>query len=253
MPAANRVALITGAAGGLGSAAAERLAEDGFHLVLVDREPAVHALAERLAANGRAAEALQVDLTDPAAIAALVDAVASRHGRCDVLLNNAGIHPVGSGADATDLERTTLAEWQAALTVNLTAPFLLCQAVFPLMKRQGRGRIINVASRAGRTFIPGTAVHYSASKAGLIGLTRTVAEKGAAHAITCNAVAPGRFPTPLADTMPADAIAASLKRIPLGRIGEPQEFAAVVSFLAGEAAGYITGAVIDVNGGAFMG
>jgi 3-oxoacyl-[acyl-carrier protein] reductase len=249
----SRIALITGAAGGLGSASAVRLAQDGFRVVLVDREDRIHSVAQEINKQGLSADAMQVELTEPEQIQALVDSIDARHGRCDVLINNAGIHPVGRGDKATDLENTSLEDWNRAVAVNLTAPFLLCQALFPLMKRQQWGRIINVASRAGRTAISGTAAHYSATKSGLIGLTRAVAEKGAAHSITCNAIAPGRFPTPLADTMPPDAIAASLKRIPLGRVGNPKEFAATVAFLASEVSAYMTGAVLDVNGGAFMG
>lgn len=253
MDKSHRVALITGAAGTLGTAASERLAHDGFRVVLSDCSGHIQAQAEALRQRGMQADAIEADLADAGAIQALVEAVLSRHARCDVLLNNAGIHPLGAQAGAADLENTALADWQRALAINLTAPFLLSQAVFPQMKRQGGGRIINVASRAARTPIPGTAVHYSATKAGLVGLTRTLAEKGAAFNITCNAIAPGRFPSPLADSMPADEIAASIKRIPLGRVGQPAEFAGVVAFLSSEAASYMTGAVLDVNGGAFIG
>lgn len=253
MEQSQRIALVTGAAGGLGTVSAARLAEDGFSLLLVDRDARVHEVARQLRDRGFAVDSELADLSRPQEIHQLMEGVAARQKRCDVLLNNAGIHPVGPEANATDLENTSLEEWQLAVAVNLTAPFLLCKAVFPLMKRQRWGRIINVASRAGRTSIPGTAAHYSATKSGLIGLTRSIAEKAAAYSITCNAIAPGRFPTALADTMPPDAIAASLKRIPLGRMGDPQEFAAAVSFLASDGSAYMTGAVLDINGGAFMG
>ena len=248
-----RVALVTGAAGSLGKAIALRLAQDGFVVIMTDCDERVIVSAEEVANYDLSVKAMITNLLDTAEIQTLIDSIAAEYGRCDVLVNNAGVHPLQSTDNATALENTTLEDWQLAIAVNLTAPFLLSKAVFPLMRANRWGRIINTASRAGRTSIPGTAAHYSATKSGIIGLTRSLAEEGAAFGITSNAVAPGRFPSPLADTMPPDEIAASLKRIPLGRIGDPCELAATVAFLASEGAAYTTGAVIDVNGGAFMG
>jgi 3-oxoacyl-[acyl-carrier protein] reductase len=249
----DRIALVTGAAGSLGKAIALKLSEDGFVVVMTDCDESVIVSAKDITRRGFSAKAKICNLLDALEIKNLIDSIASEYGRCDVLVNNAGVHPLQPTDNATALENTTLADWQQAIAVNLTAPFLLAKAVFPLMKAKRWGRIINTASRAGRTSIPGTAAHYSTTKSGIIGLTRSLAEQGAAFGITSNAVAPGRFPSPLADTMPPDEVAASLKRIPLGRIGSPHELASTVAFLASEGAAYTTGSVIDVNGGAFMG
>ena len=253
MTSTKRVALITGAAGSLGKAISFRLAQDGFIVVMSDCDRHVMEAAEDISKQGMQAEGMVANLMAASEIHNLISTINNQYGRCDVLVNNAGVHPLQNVDNATALNNTTLDDWQQALAVNLTAPFLLSQAVFPLMKAKQWGRIINTASRAGRTCIPGTAAHYSTTKSGIIGLTRSLAEQGAAFGITANAVAPGRFPSPLADTMPADEVAASIQRIPVGRIGDPFELAATVAFLASDGAAYTTGSVIDVNGGAFMG
>jgi 3-oxoacyl-[acyl-carrier protein] reductase len=246
-----RVAFITGAASGLGLSTAERLAAEGCVTVLVDRADKVLAVAERLRGEGRLAEGHVASVTDEAAMTALVSDLATRHGGIDILVNNAGgmSLPKGGSVAVEDLP-TDL--WTRTIAVNLTAPFVLCRLALPAMKAKGWGRIINIASRAGRMAVPDTSVSYAATKAGLIGMTRIVADQGAKFGITANCIAPGRIATP-GGTNATDAVMQnSLSRIPVGRLGLPTEIAATISFLVSDGAAYITGAVIDVNGGAFM-
>lgn len=247
-----RVAIVTGAGSGLGKAASARLAADGFHVLCVDRSGTSEEQASVLREAGQAADAIIADLADTDLANGLIEEAVRRHGRIDLLLNNAGTG-ISRGDRPATLEEITLDEWTGILAVNLTAPFLLARAVIPHMRRTGWGRIVNVSSRAGRTGIAAAEASYSASKAGLIGLTRYLAMAVGDGGITVNAIAPGRFGTPLANNVSAELLAGAMAGIPLGRIGDPQEFAATVGFLASDGAAYITGAVIDVNGGAFMG
>jgi 3-oxoacyl-[acyl-carrier protein] reductase len=242
-----RVAVVTGAAGAIGIAIVRRLAELGATGVMVDRDPGVKELADQ---QGWSAEV--VDLGRGAEVEALAARVLERHARCDVLVNNAGIHlqtPDGQiiGTDATSNE-----VWDATLAVNLTAPFALCRAFLPGMVAAGRGRIVNIASRAGRAYSLGSSAAYSASKAGLIGLTRTIAGEYARHGITANTVAPGRTETPLLLSQTESVQVAGLREIPRGQIGKPNDIAAAVAFLATDAASNLVGAVLDVNGGTYM-
>lgn len=248
-----RVALVTGAAGTLGVAISDALGRNGMRVVLTDTDPAVADRADELAAEHIDAVSAIADLREPDRIVGLVDSVVAEHGRIDVLVNNAGVHPLPVGEDGADIERTDLDAWRLAFEVNLTAPFLLIKSALPHMRAARSGRIINIASRAARTAMAGSAPHYSATKSGLVGLTRSVAVQSAAWGITCNAVAPGRFPSPLSNAMTLEQIAESLRQIPLGRAGAPTELGAAVAFLASLEASYITGAVLDVNGGAFIG
>lgn len=246
-----RVAFITGAASGLGLSTAERLTAEGCVTVLVDRADKVLAVAERLRGEGRLAEGHVASVTDEATMTTLVNDLATRHGGIDILVNNAGgmSLPKGGSVAVEDLP-TDL--WTRTIAVNLTAPFVLCRLALPAMKAKGWGRIINIASRAGRMAVPDTSVSYAATKAGLIGMTRIVADQGAKFGITANCIAPGRIATP-GGTNATDAVMQnSLSRIPVGRLGLPSEIAATISFLVSDGAAYITGAVIDVNGGAFM-
>jgi len=246
-----RVAFITGAASGLGLSTAERLAAEGCMTVLVDRADKVLAVAERLRGEGRLAEGHVASVTDEAAMTALVSDLATRHGGIDVLVNNAGGMSLPKGGSVA-IEDLPTDLWARTIAVNLTAPFVLCRLALPAMKAKGWGRIINIASRAGRMAVPDTSVSYAATKAGLIGMTRIVADQGAKFGITANCIAPGRIATP-GGTNATDAVMQnSLSRIPVGRLGLPTEIAATISFLVSDGAAYITGAVIDVNGGAFM-
>jgi NAD(P)-dependent dehydrogenase (short-subunit alcohol dehydrogenase family) len=166
-------------------------------------------------------------------------------------VNNAGgmALPKGGSVAIEDLP-TDL--WLRTVAVNLTAPFVLCRLALPAMKQKGWGRIVNIASRAGRMAVPDTSVSYAATKAGLIGMTRIVADQGAKFGITANCIAPGRIATPGGTHATDDVMQRSLRLIPMARLGLPAEIAATVAFLVSDSAAYITGAVIDVNGGAFM-
>lgn len=249
----NRVAVVTGAAGGIGAAVARRLAAGGHDLVLVDRDRAVHDVAAKLAGDGRSAAAFVADLGDPEEVARAAKDVEVRYGRCDVLVNNAGIHPKHSDGSHYRIAQIDLTQWERVMAVNLTAPYLLSAWALGLMTSNGWGRIVNVSSRAGRIYSDVAGAHYSASKAGLIGFTRVLAGEGGPFGVTANCVAPGRVRTPLSDQGGVslglhDRFASA---VPVGRIGTATELAAAVAFLVSDDAGFVTGAVLDVNGGQF--
>jgi 3-oxoacyl-[acyl-carrier protein] reductase len=247
-----RIAFVTGAASGLGLSAIERLAAEGCATVLVDRSEKVLGIAERLRGEGHLAEAHVANVTDEAAMTALVDDLAARRGGIDILVNNAGGMPLPKGGSVA-IEDIPTDIWTRTIAVNLTASFVLCRLAFPAMKAKGWGRIVNIASRAGRMAVPDTGVNYAAAKAGLIGMTRIVADQGAKFGVTANCIAPGRIATPGGTDATDEVMQGSLRRIPAGRLGLPTEIAATIAFLTSDGAAYITGAVIDVNGGAFMG
>ena len=246
-----RIALVTGAASGLGLGACERLAADGHAIVLVDRSDKVLGIAERLRKEGHLAEGHVANVTDEAAMTALFDDITARRGGIDILVNNAGGMALPKGGSVA-LEDLPTDLWLRTVAVNLTAPFVLCRLAFPIMKQKGWGRIVNIASRAGRMAVPDTSVSYAATKAGLIGMTRIVADQGAKFGITANCIAPGRIATPGGTHATDDVMQRSLRLIPMARLGLPTEIAATVAFLVSDGAAYVTGAVIDVNGGAFM-
>ena len=248
----DRIAVVTGAASGLGWSISQQLANDGFGVVLVDKSDAVRARAAELGGPGGNAWAVVADLSDRAAVAAASAAILQDHGRCDVLVNNAGTHVKTAAGQRFRFDEITLREWDLSIALHMTAPMLLSQAFLPGMKERRWGRIVNIASRAGRTYILQSSAFYSASKAGTIGLTRSIAGEYAPHGITCNCIAPGRIRTPLTDISADDVKAFSVQEIPVGRVGEPEEIASAVSFLASDRAAFITGTVMDVNGGGFM-
>lgn len=245
-------ALVTGAASGIGLAIAERLAADGYAVMLLDVDPRVDESARKIAQEGRTADGFVLDVADGAAVEAVMRDIVQSRGNPAVLVNNAGLHPIPRSGSLR-IEDTSLEEWNRTLDVNLTGAFLMCRAVMPHMRAAGKGRIINIASRAGRTAVTASGVHYAASKAGMIGLTRAVAAQCAKAGITVNAIAPGRIATPLTERASDEQSLAALKRIPVGRAGTAEEIAAIVAFMASDAAAFITGAVLDANGGAFMG
>jgi|HubBroStandDraft_3_1064219.scaffolds.fasta_scaffold141752_2 3-oxoacyl-[acyl-carrier protein] reductase len=247
-----RVAVVTGAAGGLGWATAQRLATDGFVVVCVGRGDNVAARAAELRAGGADADSEIVDVADTDAAVASVAAIAQRHQRLDVLINNAGGALHSAAGTPLSVEETSIDAWARIIALNLTAPFILSREAMPHMKRNRWGRIVNVSSRAGRTGIEAADTPYSAAKAGVLGLTRHLAMRFAKHNITVNAIAAGRFGTDKANAMEQSLVAAAVASIPVGRAGFPDEFAATVSFLVSDGAAYMTGATLDVNGGAFM-
>ena len=241
------MALVTGAGseGGIGFAAARRLARRGHHVVLVATTDRIHRRAAELVIAGGSAEGAVCDLRDPDAVADLVSSLAAVGG-IEVLVNNAGMTSVGAGTDAAVLvEDMTLTDWDDALSRNLTTAFLVSRAVVPLMRQHGYGRIVNVASTTGPLSAFERAGGYAAAKAGMVGLTRALAIEVAAAGITVNAVAPGWIDTPSATDCERRAGAAS----PLGRSGTADEVAATIEFLASRDASYVTGTLLVVDGG----
>ncbi|MGH7265066.1 MAG: 3-oxoacyl-ACP reductase FabG [Candidatus Rokuibacteriota bacterium] len=243
---AGRVAMITGAGSGIGEATARRFAADGATVVVndVDAERA-RAVADDLQKSGAAALAIGADVTRREDVDRMVGRAVERYGRLDVLVNNAGIN-----RDAMS-HKMTEEQWDQVLTVNLKGTFLCAQAALARMRERGWGRVINTSSIGSLGNI-GQA-NYAASKAGVIGLTRTLALEYARYGVTVNCVAPGAVLTPMLAGVP-DAVREKITgRIPLGRIADPSEVAAVHAFLASEEAGYITGQVIFVDGGMSVG
>jgi 3-oxoacyl-[acyl-carrier protein] reductase len=238
-----RVAVITGGAQGIGYATAQRMLASGASVVLWDIDAARLATAvQALSAQG-AASGDTVELTDEAAVAAATAAAVARHGRIDILVNNAGI----TGGNAPTWELSP-AVWRQVVEVNLIAPFLTCRAVVPHMIQQGYGRIVNIASVAGKEGNP-NASHYSASKAGLIGLTKSLGKELAGKGVLVNAVAPAAARTAIFDQMAPEHIQFMLGKIPMGRFVDVGEVAAMVAWLASPECSFSTGAVFDISGG----
>lgn len=268
--------LVTGAAGGLGLAITRRLLRQGFGVAMLDMADSLPGLAASLAADlaiplsthpapkpaidpaasppatyppaatGAPLAFARADLADPAQITAALAQLQGELGSLDGLVNNAGI-----AAHIAPVLRMGLAGWQRELDVNLTAPFLLTQALLPAMVAQGWGRIVNVSSLAGRGGLYQQA-GYSATKSGLLGLTRAVTLEHARHGITCNAILPGLIETAPVGLLPAVIRDDALSLVPARRTGTPDEVAALVAFLCSEDAGFINGAEIDIDGGAHL-
>lgn len=246
-----RTAVITGAASGIGLESARWLRDSGVALILLDRSEAVREVASTLSREGARVQAVVADLSDLSAVAEAAVRILSLCDGVDILVNNAGVHPKVDGRIA-QFEDITLADWEFVFRVNTTAPFLLCQKLVPSMKRKQWGRVINIASRAGRTYSPRAGTHYSASKAAVIGMTRKIAGDYAAFGITANCIAPGQIETPLARTSASEVLAEAAKKIPTGRLGTVREIASAVGYLASDGASFVTGTVIDINGGETM-
>ena len=236
-----RVAVVTGGAQGIGFAVAERFVASGARVLLWDIDEAL--LAKASAALGASASGARVELTDEAAVDAAAQAALAQHGRIDILVNNAGI--TGGNAPTWELEP---AVWRRTVEVNLIAPFLCCRAVAPAMIKQGYGRIVNVASVAGKEGNP-NASHYSASKAGLIALTKSLGKELATKGVLVNAVAPAAARTAIFDQMKPEFIEYMLSKIPMGRFVEPNEVATAIAWLASEDCSFTTASVLDVSGG----
>ena len=248
----DRVAIITGASGGLGRATARRFAQEGARLCLADRVPAGEIL-ELVRADGASAIAVETDVTVAGSVQAMVERTLAEFGKVDVLVNIAGVSSHGASDDVDETE------WDRVLRGNLTSVFLCCKAVLPAMRERGYGRIVNMSSILGknggnpRPWIDPQEqkragnLAYGASKAGVHALTYFLAKENAHHGITVNAVAPGPIATHMTRNFPQ-----TLKNlIPVGRMGLPEDVADAVAFLAGDSAGFITGEVMDVNGGAW--
>ena len=252
-PLAGRHALVTGAASGIGLAIARRLALDGASVLLADRSESVATVRDGLQHEGAQAASLVVDLEHASDVQRLAERAQDlAGGGCDILVNCAGIHPKKDGRYMKTAD-VSLETWDQVLRVNLTAPFLLCQALLPPMCQKGWGRVVNIGSRVGRTFTGTAGLPYTASKAALLGMTRQLAGESAGFGVTVNCVAPGRIETPLLRQASADVVAATARTIPAKRLGKPEEVAAVVGFLVSDGAAFMTGACVDTNGGDFMG
>jgi 3-oxoacyl-[acyl-carrier protein] reductase len=240
-----KVAIVTGAARGIGRAIAERLIVDGFTVAVADIHlDAAKTTAAQLGAQAQGrAFALPVDVTDAATVRALVDEVLARTGRIDVLVNNAGIiGPEGPLANCSE------EGWAQVMAVNLTGTFLCSKAVLPTMLAQGGGRIVNIASIAGKEGNP-TLAAYSTSKAGVIGFTKALAKEVATQGVLVNCVTPALIETELLQQVTDEARRYMTAKIPMGRLGQAQEVAALVAWLASEECTFSTGAVFDISGG----
>lgn len=239
-----RVAVVTGAAQGIGRAVAERLAQTGHRLALLDVK-GLDAVADALPGS----LALRCDVADPASVEDCVGRIAAEWSHVDVLVNNAGISP-SHGGRSLPVEETDIDEWHRVIAVNLTGTFLMCRAVLPVMKPRGWGRIVNFSSQGGRMRSRLSGAHYGATKAGVIGFTRVLAGQVGAHGITANCIAPGRIVTPQSEGFGDKGTYTD--DIPVGRLGETDDIVAGVEYLISERAAFVTGTVLDVNGGFFM-
>lgn len=238
-----QVAIVTGASQGLGKAVAIGLAMNGATVACMARnaEKLAATVTEIEAAGGKAV-VLACDVTDREAAAAAIQGVADEHGRLDILVNNAGITRDKTMRGMSD------EEWDSVIATNLTSCFVCCRAAAGIMRKKKYGRIINMASISGLIGNPGQA-NYSASKAGMIGMTRTMSKELVNRGVTVNAVAPGFIASEMTDSIPAGILDEVKKSIPAKRIGNPEDVAAAVLFLASRDAGYISGQTIVVDGG----
>jgi len=242
----NQVALVTGASRGLGKAIALALTREGASIAAVARsEEALKETLETIRAAGGTAEPFALDVADGTAVDAVVEKIAAHFGHIDILVNNAGVTRDGL------LARMTSEAWDTVLNTNLKGAFNLTRPVGRLMVKQRSGRIINISSVIGLMGNAGQA-NYAASKAGLIGFSKSVAREFASRGITCNVVCPGFIETDMTKDLNEDLRKKLLERIPLQRLGQPEDIAGVVTFLCSPAANYITGQILTVDGGMVM-
>ena len=241
-----KIALVTGASRGIGQAILHELARRGaFVIGTATSESGAMAIATALAASGLKGEGLRLDVTDAAGVTASIDGLLARHGRIDILVNNAGI------TRDNLLMRMKDEEWDAILETNLTSVFRLSRAVLRTMMKSRYGRIIGIASVVGVSGNAGQ-VNYAAAKAGMIGCSNSLSQGDGSRGITVNCVAPGFIDTDMTRSLPDAARQKLLERIPLGKLGTPDDIAHAVAYLASAGACYVTGATLHVNGGMYM-
>jgi 3-oxoacyl-[acyl-carrier protein] reductase len=247
MSLSGRVAVVTGASQGIGRTCALRLAKEGATVAVAARsQEKLNELVQEITAAGGTAAAFALDVADEEQVKSTVKAILAQFEKIDILVNNAGI------TRDQLVMRMKRADWDAVLQTNLTSAYLCIQQVVPSMLRKRWGRIINITSVFGQMGQAGQA-NYSASKAGLIGLTMAIAREVGSRTITCNAIAPGFIETAMTAVLSEEFKEAAVKQIPLGRVGSPEDVAGAVAFLASDDAAYITGHVLSVNGGMLMG
>jgi 3-oxoacyl-[acyl-carrier protein] reductase len=240
----DRVAIVTGAARGIGAAIAERLAHDGACVAIADvDEPAAESEASRIAAAGNNSFAIAADVSDPASARAMAENVSTRAGRIDILVNNAGI-----GGMAAPVVEYPEAEWRRVLAVDLDGVFYCTKAVLPFMLQRGTGRIVNIASIAGKEGNPNMPA-YSSAKAGVIGFTKALGKELATTGVLVNCVTPAVVETEILKQLNEEAVRYMVSKIPMARTGRTEEIAALVAWLCSDECSFSTGAVFDISGG----
>lgn len=247
-----KVAIVTGGAGGIGEATIRFLAREGARVVIGDiNGEGARKLEESLTSQGTKALAVKTDIADLQQVKELTQKTLSSFGRIDILVNNAGISPKHQGKKR-NLWEMSIEEWERVIDVDLNGYFYCCHEIVPHMIPNGWGRIVNVSSQAARSGGQVAGSHYTAAKAGVLGLTKSLAGELGKYGITVNAVTPGRIDTPFIRDVPPEVNAEFARRTPLGRLGAAEDVAGAILFLISDHASFITGATVDVNGGLSM-
>ena len=242
----DRVAVVTGSGRGIGKAIVRELAKNGASVVVGELADYGEQVVQELRASGAEATYVKLDVASSESVTAMVEQVRDRYGRIDILVNNAGIRPT---CPILEMRRS---DWERVLTVNLTGTFNCCTAIAPLMTERGWGRIVNVSSLAAQRGSTGGHSHYAAAKAGIVGFSKSLARELAPYGVTVNVVAPGWIDTEGWEGQLDGQREAYAARVPLGRLGQPEDVAYAVAFLASERASYLTGVTLPVNGGLFI-